>query len=89
MTKTLQFLDKVLFDLYQKTTAEELLGKELPLMFAEVDEEQDMLVLSNRKAMVDSQAQLGGSVVLGTVESLKPYGAFIERNQWSSPCQSD
>ena len=58
-------------------------------MFAEVDEEQDMLVLSNRKAMVDSQAQLGGSVVLGTVESLKPYGAFIERNQWSSPCQSD
>ena len=90
MTKTLQFLDKVLFDLDQKTTAEELLGKELPLKFVEVDEEQGRLVLSNRKAMADSQAQLGiGSVVLGTVESLKPYGAFIERNQWSSPCQSD
>jgi polyribonucleotide nucleotidyltransferase len=29
--------------------------------------------------MADSQAQLGiGSVVLGTVESLKPYGAFID-----------
>nr|GMC69765.1 30S ribosomal protein S1, chloroplastic [Ipomoea batatas] len=29
--------------------------------------------------MADSQAQLGiGSVVLGTVQSLKPYGAFID-----------
>lgn len=45
----------------------------------EVDEEQSRLVLSNRKAMADSQAQLGiGSVVVGTVQSLKPYGAFID-----------
>jgi small subunit ribosomal protein S1 len=45
----------------------------------EVDEEQSRLVLSNRKAMADSQAQLGiGSVVTGTVQSLKPYGAFID-----------
>lgn len=62
-----------------KSTAEELLGKELPLKFVEVDEEQSRLILSNRKAMADSQAQLGiGSVVLGTVQSLKPYGAFID-----------
>ncbi|KAI4338573.1 hypothetical protein MLD38_023616 [Melastoma candidum] len=62
-----------------KSTAEELLGKELPLKFVEVDEEQSRLVLSNRKAMADSQAQLGiGSVVVGTVQSLKPYGAFID-----------
>ncbi|KAF4361387.1 hypothetical protein CsatB_025682 [Cannabis sativa] len=62
-----------------KTTAEELLDKELPLKFVEVDEEQARLVLSNRKAMQDSQAQLGiGSVVLGTVQSLKPYGAFVD-----------
>ncbi|KAK8622519.1 hypothetical protein V6N13_117429 [Hibiscus sabdariffa] len=62
-----------------KSTAEELLDKELPLKFVEVDEEQTRLVLSNRKAMADSQAQLGiGSVVLGTVQSLKPYGAFID-----------
>uniref|UniRef100_A0A7C8ZT52 Small ribosomal subunit protein bS1c n=1 Tax=Opuntia streptacantha TaxID=393608 RepID=A0A7C8ZT52_OPUST len=62
-----------------KAEAEELLGKELPLKFVEVDEEQSRLVLSNRKAMADSQAQLGiGSVVIGTVESLKPYGAFID-----------
>ncbi|XP_017975185.1 PREDICTED: 30S ribosomal protein S1, chloroplastic [Theobroma cacao] len=62
-----------------KTTAEELLDKEIPLKFVEVDEEQSRLVLSNRKAMADSQAQLGiGSVVLGNVQSLKPYGAFID-----------
>ncbi|KAH6808573.1 ribosomal protein S1 [Perilla frutescens var. frutescens] len=62
-----------------KSTAEELLDKELPLKFVEVDEEQSRLVLSNRKAMADSQAQLGiGSVVVGTVQSLKPYGAFID-----------
>ncbi|KAK6913645.1 S1 domain [Dillenia turbinata] len=62
-----------------KATAEELLDKELPLKFVEVDEEQSRLVLSNRKAMADSQAQLGiGSVVIGTVQSLKPYGAFID-----------
>ncbi|KAL6343846.1 hypothetical protein AAG906_027617 [Vitis piasezkii] len=62
-----------------KTIAEELLDKELPVKFVEVDEEQSRLVLSNRKAMADSQAQLGiGSVVTGTVQSLKPYGAFID-----------
>ncbi|KAH7573430.1 hypothetical protein ACOSP7_007099 [Xanthoceras sorbifolium] len=62
-----------------KSSAEELLGMEIPLKFVEVDEEQSRLVLSNRKAMADSQAQLGiGLVVLGTVQSLKPYGAFID-----------
>lgn len=45
----------------------------------EVVEEQSRLVLSNRKAMAESQAQLGiGSVVLGSVQSLKPYGAFVD-----------
>lgn len=49
------------------------------MKFVEVDEEQSRLVLSNRKAMADSQAQLGiGSVVTGSVQSLKPYGAFID-----------
>ncbi|KAG8372833.1 hypothetical protein BUALT_Bualt12G0108100 [Buddleja alternifolia] len=62
-----------------KSPAEELIEKEIPLKFVEVDEEQTRLVLSNRKAMADSQAQLGiGSVVIGTVQSLKPYGAFID-----------
>ncbi|KAH0870081.1 hypothetical protein HID58_077103 [Brassica napus] len=62
-----------------KAAAEELLDKEILLKFVEVDEEQTKLVLSNRKAVADSQAQLGiGSVVLGVVQSLKPYGAFID-----------
>lgn len=70
---------KRLLILHQKSVAEDLLEKELPLKFVEVDEEQSRLVLSNRKAMADSQAQLGiGSVVVGTVQSLKPYGAFID-----------
>ncbi|KAL9672054.1 hypothetical protein QQ045_028302 [Rhodiola kirilowii] len=65
--------------LTKSTVAEELLDKELPLKFVEVDEDQSRLVLSNRKAVADSQAQLGiGSVVTGTVQSLKPYGAFID-----------
>ncbi|CAL9782522.1 unnamed protein product [Musa acuminata subsp. burmannicoides] len=62
-----------------KSTAEEHIGKELPLKFVEVDEEQSRLVLSNRKAMAESQVQLGiGSVVLGSVQSLKLYGAFVD-----------
>ncbi|KAF3641027.1 30S ribosomal protein S1, chloroplastic [Capsicum annuum] len=65
--------------IFSKSTAEELLEKELPLKFVEVDQEQTRVILSNRKAMADSQTQLGiGSVVLGTVQSLKPYGAFID-----------
>lgn len=67
------------FVVYQKSIAEELLEKEIPLKFVEVNEDNSRLVLSNRKAMADSQAQLGiGSVVTGTVQSLKPYGAFID-----------
>lgn len=62
-----------------KINIEELVNKEIPLKFMEVDEEQTRLVLSNRKAMADSQAQLGiGSVVLGTVQTIKPYGAFVD-----------
>ncbi|KAK8698419.1 hypothetical protein V6N13_114538 [Hibiscus sabdariffa] len=64
---------------HKKSTTEELLDNELPLKFVEVDEEQSKFVFSNRKAMTDSQAQLGIiSVVLGTVRSLKPYGALID-----------
>ncbi|CAM8944074.1 unnamed protein product [Rhodiola kirilowii] len=62
-----------------KATAEELMDKELPLKIVEVDQEQSRMILSNRKAVADSQSQLGiGSVVTGTVQSLKPYGAFID-----------
>lgn len=44
-----------------------------------VDKKQSQLVLSNRKAMVDIQVQIGiGSVVVGTVRSVKPYGALVD-----------
>ncbi|KAL1334986.1 hypothetical protein HN51_063935 [Arachis hypogaea] len=62
-----------------KSSGEELVDKDIPLKFVEVDEEQQRLVLSNRKAMADTQSQLGiGSVVTGSVQSLKPYGAFVD-----------
>ncbi|QCD80108.1 30S ribosomal protein S1, chloroplastic [Vigna unguiculata] len=68
-----------LSQLSTNSNIEELLEKELPLKFVEVDEEQSRLVLSNRKAIAGNQAQLGiGSVVTGSVQSLKPYGAFID-----------
>ncbi|XP_022138848.1 30S ribosomal protein S1, chloroplastic-like isoform X2 [Momordica charantia] len=62
-----------------KSTAEELLDKELRLKFVEVDEELSRLILSNCKAIANSQAELRiGSVVTGTVQILKSYGAFID-----------
>ncbi|KAL4348312.1 hypothetical protein GQ457_17G014780 [Hibiscus cannabinus] len=69
----------------RNSTAEELLVKEFPLKFVEVDKEQSRLVFSNRKAMDDNQAQLRiGSIVLVTVQSLKPYGAFIDIGEINS-----
>jgi small subunit ribosomal protein S1 len=45
----------------------------------EVDEEQERLVLSNKKARVENQTSLGiGSVVEGVVQTVKPYGAFVD-----------
>lgn len=62
-----------------KTPGEEIIEMEIPLKFVEVDEEQSRLVLSHRKAVAGSQGQLGiGSVVTGVVQSLKPYGAFVD-----------
>ncbi|KAK8659411.1 hypothetical protein V6N13_029612 [Hibiscus sabdariffa] len=56
---------------HQISTAEELLVKEFALKFVEVDKEQSRLVFSNRKAMADSQAQLGiRSIVLRTAEEM-------------------
>jgi small subunit ribosomal protein S1 len=63
----------------QKTPGEEIIEFEVPLKFVEVDQEQARLILSHRKAVAGIQGQLGiGSVVTGTVQSLKPYGAFVD-----------
>jgi small subunit ribosomal protein S1 len=59
---------------------EDLVGQKLPLKFLEVNQENNKLVVSNRKAVVEQQmADLSrGDLVSGVVKALKPYGAFIE-----------
>lgn len=63
-----------------RSAKEELLGKQIPLKFLEVEEERTRLVLSNRRAAaeVDQLRFAVGDVVLGTVQSIKPYGAFVD-----------
>eukprot|EP00850_Spirogloea_muscicola_P020139 SM000208S06309 [mRNA] locus=s208:65115:66894:- [translate_table: standard] len=63
-----------------RTPREELMEREIPLKFLEVDEERTRLVLSNRRAMAENQLQTFnvGDVVVGTVQAVKPYGAFID-----------
>jgi len=59
---------------------EDLIGKVLPLKFLEVDREENKLVVSNRRAVVEQQmSDLNrGDLVQGMVKALKPYGAFVE-----------
>jgi small subunit ribosomal protein S1 len=59
---------------------EELIGQTLPLKFLEVNQENNKLVVSNRRAVVEQQmADLSrGDVIQGVVKALKPYGAFVE-----------
>jgi len=59
---------------------ESLVGETLPLKMIEADEERQRLVMSNKRAMADKQLEAFavGDVVLGTVQSVKPYGAFID-----------
>eukprot|EP00271_Cylindrocystis_brebissonii_P014356 TRINITY_DN35686_c0_g1_i1.p1 TRINITY_DN35686_c0_g1~~TRINITY_DN35686_c0_g1_i1.p1 ORF type:complete len:434 (+),score=103.09 TRINITY_DN35686_c0_g1_i1:135-1436(+) len=63
-----------------RTPKEELIGQNIALKLLEVDEERSRLVCSNRRAMVSNQASgfAIGSVVTGVVQSVKPYGAFID-----------
>mmetsp|Transcript_46849 Transcript_46849/g.114258 ORF Transcript_46849/g.114258 Transcript_46849/m.114258 type:complete len:424 (+) Transcript_46849:219-1490(+) len=59
---------------------EDLIGQTLKLKFLEVNQENNKLVVSNRKAVVEAQmADLSrGDLVEGLVKALKPYGAFVE-----------
>ncbi|GBG62904.1 hypothetical protein CBR_g34276 [Chara braunii] len=63
-----------------RTQREDLVDQEIPLKFLEVDEERTRLVLSNRRAMAENQLDSFkvGDVVVGTVQTVKPYGAFID-----------
>merc|ERR1712238_4907 len=59
---------------------EDLIGQTLPLKFLEVNEEENKLVVSNRRAGGEAQMEdlSRGDVIDGIVKALKPYGAFVE-----------
>jgi len=59
---------------------EELIGQTLPLKFLEVNQEDNKLVVSNRRAVVEQQMSdlSRGDIIGGLVKALKPYGAFVE-----------
>jgi len=62
------------------TPKEELVGQSIALKLIEVDEERQRLVLSNKRATADKKLDSFqvGDVVVGTVQALKPYGAFVD-----------
>lgn len=59
-----------------------LVGAELPAKFMEVDEDKERLVFSNKKVAGALASDYGGftigQVVEGVVQSLRPYGAFLD-----------
>ena len=59
---------------------EDYVGYELPAKFLEVDEEEERLVLSHRRASSDADMANFhiGDVVTGVVHSVKVYGAFLD-----------
>merc|ERR1719181_1215308 len=59
---------------------EDFVGKKLEVKFLDVDKVSNRLVVSHRKAVVDSQIKdlSVGSVLKGIVTAVKPYGAFID-----------
>jgi len=63
-----------------QTPSEGFIGQKLQVKFLDVDKETSRLVVSHRKAVVDSQiGDLSvGSVLKGVVTAVKPYGAFVD-----------
>lgn len=61
---------------------ESLVGRKLNVKFLEVNKEIGKLVVSHRRAVVESHMESvsRGDVVTGIVKLLKPYGAFVEVN---------
>jgi len=59
---------------------DDLIGQTLALKFLEVNQEDNKLVVSNRRAVVETQMSSlsRGDIVPGIVKALKPYGAFVE-----------
>jgi small subunit ribosomal protein S1 len=55
-------------------------GSHLTLKFLEVNQDDNKLVVSNRRAIVEQQMSdlSRGDIISGVVKALKPYGAFVE-----------
>ena len=66
--------------LQQRDSLESLVGQLLTATFLEVNPEQRKLVLSQRDAMkAQAMTQIAaGTVVTGTIVSMKPYGVFVD-----------
>merc|ERR1719247_2855307 len=60
--------------------SEEFVGKMLKVKFLDVEQESNRLVVSHRKAIVDTQINelTVGAVLKGLVTAVKPYGAFVD-----------
>uniref|UniRef100_A0A7S1TLV1 S1 motif domain-containing protein n=1 Tax=Erythrolobus australicus TaxID=1077150 RepID=A0A7S1TLV1_9RHOD len=65
---------------------EQLIGTTLPVKFIEVDPEKGRVVLSQRRAAVQTQMNdvVVGQVVTGVVRSIKPFGIFVDLNGLSA-----
>merc|ERR1719231_1659388 len=63
-----------------QTPTEDFIGRKLEVKFLDVDKESSRLVVSHRKAVVDSQIHdlSVGSVLKGVITAVKPYGAFFD-----------
>lgn len=63
-----------------QTPPEELVGSKLSVKLLDVDRDNNRLVVSHRKALVDQTIKnmSVGSVLEGVVTAVKPYGAFID-----------
>merc|ERR1719393_831423 len=63
-----------------QTPTEDFIGQKLEVKFLDVDKDTSRLVVSHRKAVVDSQIHdlSVGSVLKGVITAVKPYGAFVD-----------
>uniref|UniRef100_A0A7S2SEK7 S1 motif domain-containing protein n=1 Tax=Rhizochromulina marina TaxID=1034831 RepID=A0A7S2SEK7_9STRA len=59
---------------------DDIIGQTLKVKFLEVNQENNKIIVSNRRAVVEDQMQelARGDVVQGVVKAIKPYGAFVE-----------
>merc|ERR1719393_1094766 len=63
-----------------QTPTEDFIGQKLQVKFLDVDQDSSRLVVSHRKAVIDTQISdlTVGSVLKGVVTAVKPYGAFVD-----------